>query len=383
MPITLIPVLIGFKRKPLDEDKNLIIRHQGQIKYIYTLIDVIAAKLPQAAIDALKRNPNIEYVEIDERVFKCDTVNYTATNYTTNTKSIQTGEIYPMDIEILQQIVPWGIEKIGANLVHPYTKGFATKVAAIDTGIDYNHPDLLPNYKGGFNFVSDTPDPMDDNGHGTHIAGTIAAADNDIGVIGVAPEAYLYAVKVLDSIGSGYISDVIAGIQWAVNNYMRIANMSLGSRISNRSLKSACDNAYNQGLLLIAAAGNSGNAHGTGNNVDYPARYDSVIAVAATDINDTRAFFSSTGPAVELSAPGVNINSTLRNNRYGTASGTSMATPHVTGTAALIMAYDPSLTNVQTRIRMQITATDLGNPGKDNLYGYGLVNAASAIFSLS
>lgn len=374
MTITLIPVLIGFRRKPLDEDKDLIIRHQGKIKYIYTLIDVIAAKIPQTAIDALRRNPNIEYIENDEKVV-CDTNN--STNITS-----QIGEIYPMDINILQQIVPWGIEKIGAIQVHPYTKGFPIKIAVIDTGIDYTHPDLSLNYKGGYNFISNTSDPMDDNNHGTHIAGTIAALDNDIGVIGVAPEAYLYAAKVLDSIGSGYISDVIAGIQWSVNNYMRIANMSLGSRVPNRSLKNACDNAYNQGLLIVAAAGNSGNSSGTGNNIDYPARYDSVIAVAATDINDKRATFSSTGPAVELSAPGVNINSTLRNNRYGTASGTSMATPHVTGTAALILAYNPSLTNIQTRVRMQITTIDLGISGKDNLYGYGLVNATKAVLAL-
>lgn len=363
MQIELIPVIIGFRRRPAPEDARLITAQKGEIKYVYTLIDAIAARIPSPAIEALRRNPNIEYVEPDERVF------------TTITEQ-------PYQIDILQQTIPWGIDRIRSMAVHPYTKGAAIKVAVIDTGIDYTHPDISANYKGGYNFVTNIPNPMDDNGHGTHVSGTIAAIDNDIGVIGAAPEVYLYGVKVLDSTGSGYVSDVISGIQWSVDNAMRIANMSLGSRVSSKSLKNASDTAYNRGLLLIASAGNSGNASGTGNNVNYPARYDSVVAVAATDMNNVRAWWSSTGPTIELSAPGVNIQSTLPGNRYGIASGTSMAAPHVTGTAALIMAYNPTFTNVQTRVRMQTTATDLGTTGKDNLYGYGLVNAYRAVLGV-
>lgn len=374
MPIDLIPVIIGFRRKPIKEDIDLISMHRGQIKYIYTLINAIAARIPQAAIDALRRNPNIEYVELDEKVFKHECLTQTQTQ----TEII--GDIHKMST--LQQIVPWGIEKIGAINVHPYTKGSSVNISVIDTGIDYMHPDLSTNYKGGYNFVANNNNPMDDNSHGTHVSGIIAAADNAIGVIGTAPEAFLYAVKVLDAKGSGYTSDVIAGIQWSINNNMRIANMSFGTRISIKSLKNACDNAYNKGLLLVAAAGNSGNPMGTGNNIDYPARYDSVIAVTATDINNTRATFSSTGPTAELAAPGVNILSTLPGDIYGMASGTSMSSPHVVGTAALIMAYNPSFTNVQTRIRMQITTTDIGQLGKDNLYGYGLVNAYRAVLTM-
>lgn len=371
----LIPAIIGFRAKPGKADIEMIGRYKGQIKYTYTLINAIAVRIPQAAIDAIMRNPNVEYVDIDELTFVLDPIDSVqALQYEINTPQYQIGA--------LQQAVPWGIDRVGAMQVHPYTKGTGIKVAVIDTGIDSNHPDLSANYKGGYNFVSDNNYPIDDNGHGTHVAGIIAASDNDIGVIGVAPEAELYAVKMLDSTGSGYTSDTIAAIQWSVNNGMHVANMSFGSKMSTRSLKSACDAAYNKGLLLIAAAGNSGNVYGTGNNVGYPAKYDSVIAVAAIDINNNRAWWSSTGSAVELSAPGVNIYSTIPGDRYYSMSGTSMACPHVTGVVALVKAYNPSFTNVQVRIRMQITATNLGAAGRDNLYGYGLVNAAKAVLSL-
>lgn len=361
-PPDIIPVLIGFRMRPSVVDKDIIIRNRGQIKYEYTLINAIAASIPQQAIEAIKRNPNVEYVETDETVH---------TTYYQNYQQINT----------LQQTIPWGIDRIEAMTAQSYTKGSNINVGIIDTGIEYTHPDLSLNYKGGYNFVNKTNDPMDDNGHGTHVAGTIAALDNTIGVIGVAPGTNLFAIKVLNANGSGYMSDVIAGIQWSTDNGMNIVNMSLGSSVSNRSLKNACDKAYNMGLLIIASAGNSGNSAGTGNNVNYPARYDSVVAVAAIDINNTRAWFSSTGPAVELSAPGVNIYSTLRGGTYGYLSGTSMAAPHVTGVAALIMSYNP-ITNVQTRIRMQTTTTDLGSMGKDNLYGYGLVNALKAVLGV-
>lgn len=356
----LVPVLIGFKMRPSVADKDTIIRNRGQIKYEYSLINVIAVNIPQQAIEAIKRNPRVEYVETDEIVH---------TTYYQNYQQINT----------LQQTIPWGIDRIDATTAQLYTKGSTINVGVIDTGIDYTHPDLSLNYKGGYNFVNKTTNPMDDNGHGTHVSGIIAALDNTIGVVGVAPETNLFAIKVLNANGSGYMSDVIAGIQWSADNSMKIINMSLGTSVPSKSLKNACDKAYNMGVLIIASAGNSGNSAGTGNNVNYPARYDSVVAVAATDINNTRAWFSSTGPAVELSAPGVNIYSTLKGGTYGYLSGTSMAAPHVTGVAALVMSYNP-ITNVQTRIRMQTTVTDIGSIGKDNLYGYGLINALKAVF---
>jgi subtilisin family serine protease len=246
----------------------------------------------------------------------------------------------------------------------------AAELAILDTGIDSRHPDLSANCKGGYDFANDDSYPMDDNGHGTHCAGIVAAADNDEGVVGVAPEAHLYAVKVLNSGGSGYWSDVIAGIQWSVNNSMEVISMSFGGGYSE-SMEAACDAAYNAGIVVVASAGNSGNPPGKGDNVGYPAGYSSVIAVAATDSSDNRARWSSTGPAVELAAPGVSIYSTYLGGGYATMSGTSMACPHVAGTAALVIASSGG----DVRQCLQATADDLGVAGRDDLYGYGLVDA--------
>ena len=236
---------------------------------------------------------------------------------------------------------------------------------------------------------------MDDNGHGTHCAGIIAAVDNDIGVIGVAPEANLYALKILDSKGSGSSSNLIAAIDWAINTYddgidsneIQIISMSLGSNLGDSALEEVCSEAYEHGILLVAAAGNDGDVSGTGDTADYPAAYSSVIAVAATDSNNVRASFSSTGPAMELAAPGVDILSTYWTRRsgstYATASGTSMACPHVAGTAALVLYANPTFTNEDVRGKLAQTATDLGTSGRDTLYGFGLVNAMEAAATVS
>ena len=341
------PVIIGFKSTPSQADKAMVRGHGGDIKYSYTLINAIAAKLPEPAIENIQKNPRVTYVEMD-------------------------GEVHTLDAEL---DISWGVKRIGAGTVHESgNKGTGVNVAIIDTGIDYTHSDLDDNFGTllGYDFANGDSDPMDDNGHGTHCAGIVAAEDDDEGVVGVAPEAYLYAVKVLDSGGSGSLSNVIAGIQWSVDNSMDVISMSFGSDFRSISLKKACDNAYRSGVLLVAAAGNDGYSPGKG-NVDYPARYDSVIAVAATESNDNRASFSSTGPDVELAAPGVDIYSTVPGG-YGTKDGTSMACPHVAGTAALAIAAGEG----DVRQRLQDTADDLGDEGKDNLYGYGLVDADEA-----
>ena len=339
------PVIIGFEGKPSQADKAMVRGHGGDIKYSYTLINAIAAKLPEQAIENIQKTPRVTYVEID-------------------------GEVHTLDTELDNS---WGVKRIGAGTVHESgNKGRGVRVAILDTGIDSTHSDLNANYKGGYDYVNDDSDPMDDNGHGTHCAGIVAAEDDDEGVVGVAPEAYLYAVKVLDSGGSGSLSNVIAGIQWSVDNSMDVISMSFGSDFRSISLKKACDNAYRSGVLLVAAAGNDGYSPGKG-NVDYPARYDSVIAVAATESNDNRASFSSTGPDVELAAPGVSVKSTYLGEEYAIKSGTSMACPHVAGTAALVIAAGGDV-----RQCLQDTADDLGAAGKDNLYGYGLVDADEA-----
>ncbi|UCC69908.1 MAG: S8 family peptidase [Armatimonadota bacterium] len=269
------------------------------------------------------------------------------------------------------ETLPWGVDRIDAEAARDYSLGSGVKVAVIDTGIDSGPPDLA--VADGVNYVSKPwwkpADPSkwdDDNGHGTHVAGIIAALHNDIGVVGVAPNASLYAVKTLDRTGSGYVSDIIAGIEWCINNGMDVANMSLGTDSDVQSLHDACDTADGAGVVLVAAAGNDGV------DVDYPGAYGSVIAVAATDNTDARPSWSSPGPEVYVAAPGVAIYSTWKDGGYETASGTSMAAPHVAGTIALQLAAGLSAAPCAG-------ADDLVPPGSDIYTGCGLVDAGESV----
>lgn len=280
------------------------------------------------------------------------------------------------------EVLPWGVDRIDAELVWPLgNTADPVRVGIIDTGISNIHPDLLANMKGGVNTINPRKNWNDDNGHGSHVAGIVAALDNDIGVIGVGPAIDLYAIKVLGASGSGYLSDVIEGIQWAIANGMQVINMSLGTSDDIQSFHDAVIAAKNAGLVTVAAAGNSGGS------VLSPAAYPEVIAVSATDKNDVIASWSSRGPAVDLSAPGVSIYSTYKGTGYATLSGTSMAAPHVAGSAALVLntsvgLYDTNSNGKwdpdEVQAKLQATATDLGNAGFDVLYGWGLVNAYAA-----
>ena len=343
-------VFIAFKEMPGPKEKALVLQHGGTIKHTYSLLPAVAASLPQAAIDALSHHPLIARIEPDVKVYGLGELSDT-----------------------------WGVNRIGAGIVHEGGNiGTGVDIAVIDSGIDYNHPDLDANYAGGYDFVNKDDNPMDDNGHGTHVAGTIGAEVNGAGVIGVAPGVKIYALKVLDADGSGYFSDIIAALEWCIDHNIDITNNSYGSSSDpGETVKLAFDKAYAAGILNVAAAGNAGNPSGKGDNVGYPARYSSVIAVAATDSNDKRANFSSTGETVEISAPGVSIKSTFPGGGYAVYSGTSMASPHVAGTAALMIASginDPAT----LRSQLRSTADDLGAIGLDSLYGYGLVDADEA-----
>lgn len=228
------------------------------------------------------------------------------------------------------QATPWGIDRVKAKQAWATTRGAGVKVAVVDTGVDFDHPDLK--VAGGYNTIDPAVSYKDDNGHGSHVAGSIAAQDNDQGVVGVAPDVTLYGVKVLSAEGGGTFEDVIEGIQWAVENKIPIANFSLGASQGTQALQDAVKAAAAAGTAIIAAAGNSGRA------VGYPAAYPETIAVAASDASDKVAYFSSRGPEVDIIAPGVNVNSTYMGGGYDSLSGTSMATPHVAGLAALAVA---------------------------------------------
>ncbi len=357
-------VLIGFKEMPGPAEQALVHGFGGEIKYTYHLIPAIAATVPDGVIAALRANPNVRYVEKDGVV------------------------------KAIGQTLPWGVDRIDADLAWAKSTGQDADVAVLDTGIDYDHEDLANNVKGGICFVfpksgSTKPRDWDDkNGHGTHCAGTIAAEHNTLGVVGVAYQASLYAVKVLGNDGTGYYSDLIEGIQWCVDTGKDVASMSLGGTSESTSLQAACDSAYAAGLLLVAAAGNEGDGDTTNEDaISYPAYYESVIAVGATNQGDNVCDFSTSGSWLELSAPGKDILSTLNGDLYGYGSGTSMSCPHVSGVGALVIASgtltdeneDGVINNVDLRLRLQNTAEDLGPVGKDNGYGYGLVDAAAAV----
>ena len=270
--------------------------------------------------------------------------------------------IHKKTVYIGAEQTPWGVQRIGTS---SYT-GYGVKVAVMDSGIDYTHPDL--NVSGGINFVDSNSNYYDGDGHGTHVAGTIAAQKNGIGVIGVAPYVKLYAVKILDDNGDGYISDSIKGFEWCINNGIRVINVSAGfpkNAISNtllQQLENVIARAYNQGIVIVCSAGNN---YG---DVEYPAALPEVIAVSATDDNDNLADFSSRGPEVDIAAPGVEILSTVPGG-YDSYDGTSMAAPHVTGAVALLIQKNPNLNANQIREKLKNTGVKLSLP--DTYFGSG------------
>ena len=237
------------------------------------------------------------------------------------------------------QTEPWGINRVkGTNDPLDFT-GSGVMVCIVDTGIQKDHPDLKYNIIGGENFVSKnkkakSSDWDDDNGHGTHISGIIGALDNDIGVVGIAPEVSLFAVKVLDSEGYGYLSDIADGILSCVENNADIINLSLGSPTDSSYIKEAIEYSkeINPDIIIVSAAGNDNG------EVSYPARYEEVIAVSAMDINNQFAWFSNYGPEIDFIAPGVEIYSTMINDLYATYTGSSMAAPHVSGVVAIMIS---------------------------------------------
>ncbi len=287
-----------------------------------------------------------------------------------------------------RQPIPWNISMVKADQAWRRVTGRGVKVAIIDTGIDNNHPDLI--VQGGASFVANVSDWDDDHSHGTHCAGIVAARNNASGIVGVAPDADLYAVKVLSASGSGSLSWILAGMGWCLRNGIQVASMSLGSNVNDPN--APCISAYQTaahrleqaGCIVVAAAGNAGRLSNPW--VGNPARCPGFMAVAAVDRNSNKADFSSSGPAslgplrgVEISAPGVSINSTVPGGGFGLKSGTSMACPHVSGAAALLVQQRPTWTPAQIRSRLKATARDLGAPGDDPETGAGLLDCLAAV----
>jgi subtilisin len=324
----------------------------------------VAGRFSENAVAGLRNNPNVRYVEPNGTVWA------------------------------LGQETPYGIEQVEADAaIDDGETGDGVSVAVIDTGIDAEHETLADNlgegyaaadaacttscgggpFGGGGNDIDECLEEWDDdNDHGTHCGGTVGAADDGTGVLGVAPDVTLHAVKALQCDGGGTLDDIAAGITWSADQGHDVQNMSLGSDTDSDVIRDAVQYADERGVVMVAAAGNNGPCTDC---VGYPAAYDEVIAVSATDEDDDLADFSSTGPEVDLAAPGVDVNSTVPRDNYDEFSGTSMACPHVAGAAATLIAAGTDPNDV--RAELTAAADDVGLD--DDEQGAGRLNVAAAL----
>ncbi|GAB1354351.1 hypothetical protein MASR1M12_30890 [Erysipelotrichia bacterium] len=270
----------------------------------------------------------------------------------------------------------WNLEKIRVAEAWKYSTGENVVVAVLDSGVDSSHLELVGQLAPqGADFVNDGTFCQDGPGHGTHVAGIIAAKANGMGPIGVAPKAKLYISKVLNLDGEGTTFDIISGIQDAIDYGAKIINMSLGGYYYNAAYEEAVATAWNSGVIIFAAAGNEG-----WTPLNYPAKYSCAIAVGATDRYDAHCLFSNHGSELDFSAPGESIVNIAPSPEYFAAkSGTSMATPHVSGVAALILGKNPSYTPIQVIEALVFSSVDLGPKGHDEYFGFGRIDALNSL----
>lgn len=349
-PVTGLPKEIMRLSNQLAKD------HGSQRKWTFGFDNrIFIADLTPAAIEALRKSSLVEKVEIEPLA------------------RIMSNEIPPYDPNAVN--IDWGVARMPSAT--PWGKnnyGAGVKLAVLDTGIKADHECFWKEgvcvFKGGINVVAGNDNPADDHDHGSFCCGIIAAQHNAIlgSYKGIAPGIELYAVKVLDSKGSGSFANIAAGIDWCRTHGIHIISMSLGGSAGSDTLKAACDNAWYAGIFIAAAAGNSGPSP---NTVNYPGKYASCMAVAAVDYDEVVAGFSSRGPEVEISAPGRYIVGPWAGitydeyvvagsgDRYMCASGTSAACPHVAAAAALIRSWYPLATNLQIRQWLMQHARDL------------------------
>jgi minor extracellular protease Epr len=322
-----------------EKQVDLSIIPSERITYQFDSIPAYSALLTANEIEVLRSLPTIETISKDQSVAITQT-----------------------------QSIDWGHEAIGVpKMFRASLTGKNIKIAILDTGIDGTHPDL--HVAGGMNFIENNSNYKDDNGHGTHVAGIIASLNNDIGTLGVAPNSSIYALKFLDSKGEGSTTDLANAIDWSIEHKMDILNMSFASD-SDPIISELLNKAYQNNILLVGAAGNEGIP-----SVAFPASNRNVIAVGAINNRKQLAYFSNTGPKIEVTAPGVGVRSTYINNQYKYLDGTSMATPYVSGYLALLIEKYPTKANREIRSMLQKNTLDLGITGRDSRYGYGLIQS--------
>lgn len=335
-------------KKPFDiaSAKSEVRKAGGAIKKELKKHKMVAATMSKSALNKLRNNPNVESIEVDVRR------------------------------KPMAQTTPYGYTMVQANQFGQ-SDTTARKVCIIDTGYNLGHPDLPGTNDGVTGQANNSAVGNwynDGNGHGTHVAGTIAAYDNNEGVVGVYPGVDMHIVKIFNDNGQWtYASDLIDAITQCQDAGSNVVNMSLGGGSSSTTERNAMQSFTDAGMLLVAAAGNDGNSAKS-----YPASYDAVMSVAAVDSNENRASYSQYNDQVEIAAPGSAVQSTYPTNTYASLSGTSMATPHVAGGAALVWSYFPQCSNNQIRSALNATAEDKGSAGRDNFYGYGLMQLADA-----
>jgi serine protease len=372
--------IIGLKAGSAAKTAQFAGREVEELRYL----DSLVVALSDSEVAAMRKDPSVQFVERADILFF-------ATDQARPARSI-VAESHPADA----QVTPYGITMVHAPLVWPVAKGTGINVAIVDTGIDYTHPELKDRYKGGFNAITGTNDPKDDDGHGTHVAGTIGAADDKIGVVGVAPNVNLWSAKVLAPTANGQASgtngQIASGLNWVLSKKTEvggnwIVNMSLGqctdlavsdqcSTVPSSAMQTACQKLADAGVLVFAASGNdSTDAHIA--TVSYPAAFSSVIAVGALDASQKIAAFSNQGPEVALSGPGVGVFSTYI---VGQGTNSFVTTPTASYDAfALVGAGKGTPSGQYVYCGIGAAAGDFPAAVKDNI---ALIQRGSATFNL-
>ena len=340
------------------------------------------------AAEAFMLDPAVEYAEPDFLIFAATTgENAAAEGRILENRGVATREMQSTPRSTNDEGTPndpfydkqWALAKIEAEAAWKVSTGSNVIVAVIDSGVDLDHPELSARVLEGYDFVNEDTEADDDYGHGTLVAGVVAAAaHNERGIAGLAFDAQILPVKVLDSQGQGVSSNLTCALYWAADEGADVINISIISFGPSFGMQSAINYAANEGALVFSA---SGNLYEQGNPVTYPAALDNVIAVGATDKDDAHAWFSSAGTFVDIAAPGVSIYSPFppTHDEYRSVNGTSLATPHVVGLAALVLSAAPSLSSAEVEAVIQQSAVDLGDTSKDDKFGHGRIDASAAM----